>query len=184
MKKFTFLFLLTLSFIFLWGGISNANITVFRTSPDNTRAVFSHLNETKLFGLMIWAESLKTSSFEGRLAVGSVALERNDGYRWGIKKTLLHYDNYKYGWFSCFNPDDKGFQHLKRIALNFSYYFKRLNGLQESCRIATALLNGSQSRHKMVAEHRVKHYAAIGCENEWTRKMTVVAVLDGHKFLV
>jgi Cell Wall Hydrolase. len=179
MKNKLTLFLLVLSFMFLQWSVSDASIVALRTSPDNTRAVFAHLNGKQIFGLMIWAESLENSSFEGKLAIGSVALERNDYYRWGIKKICLQPRS-----FSRFNPDGKRFQLIKKIALNFDYYSKRMKGLQECYLVAEMLLNGSLPRHKLITNYNVKHFAAINCENGWTCKMTIVAVLDGHKFLV
>jgi hypothetical protein len=158
---------------------AQAAIVVFRTSPDNTRAVFSGLSDKQLFGLMIYGESLKNASFEGKLAVASVALERNDDYRWGIKKILLRPE-----WFSCFNPTDSGYPQLKKIALNYAYFLKRCRGLKECYSIAEALMNGSLNRHELIAKYHVTHYAAINIENKWIKTMTVVAVIDGHKFLV
>jgi hypothetical protein len=177
MKKI-FTLILTISFLFLFFGISHAGIVVLKTSTDNTRTVFNQLSAKQLLGLTIYAESRKNSSIEGRNAVGSVILERNDYYRWGVKKIIL-----QPLWFSPFNPTDKGFYQLKLTALNFRYYLKKNSSLQESYLVAEMLLNGSMPRHKVIAEYGVQHFTTIKCENRWTRKMVVVAVLDGHKFL-
>jgi hypothetical protein len=177
MKKI-FISILIISFSLFAFGISEASIVAINTSSDNTRNVFKNLSQKDLFGLMIWAESRKDSSFEGKLAVGSVVLERKDFYRWGVKKIILQPK-----WFSPFNPDDKNFKQIKSIALNFKRYLKTDKTLQESTLIAENLLNGYLHRHKIIADYRVKHFVALKVENRWTRKMVTVAVLDGHKFM-
>jgi len=146
-------------------------------ADDNPRAVFYQLSTKQLLGLMVAAESRENSSIEGRNAIASVALERNDYYGWGLKKIILHPK-----WFSSFNPDNQNFPKVRSIALNFRAALKKQKSLQESYLVADMLMKGTLPRHKVIVEYGVMHYAAIHVKNNWTRKMTVVMVKDGHNF--
>src|SRR3990170_4207690 len=97
---------------------------------------FGHLDDKQLMALTIYGEA-RGESRAGKIAVGSVILERVDHRAWDgdtIKEVCLM------PWqFSCFLPADPNFPALKLIAENFDVQRLRSRTLQLCYDIASGL---------------------------------------------
>jgi hypothetical protein len=147
--------------------------------------VFQRLPEKKLLALMIYGEA-RSNSFEGKVAVASVAMERVDyvesiiGKENGIlRKVLL-----KPKQFSCFNETDTQYDELFYIAYNWNYEIKINDSLRQCYGIAKGIINKQIQRHPVVVQYKIKNYMTSETIKDWEKGMRIVLVLDGHKFLV
>jgi hypothetical protein len=171
MKK---IIILILSAFFLYGtAVAQPNVV------ENPRAVFYHLNTKQVLALTIWAESNKKSSIEGRWMIGSVPLEIREWRHWSVKSICLHPK-----WFSCYNDWDKGYPLVEKVARDFKGSLKKYQSLKESYLIVDMLLSGALPIHPVIDKYGIRNFAKVNCHNKWINNMEVIAIVDGHKFMI
>lgn len=140
---------------------------------------FGHLTATRLMALTIYGEA-RGESKAGKIAVGSVILERVDHRKWdGTTITEVCLFPFQ---FSCFLPNDPNFNGLKLIAEDWNTKYMRSPVLQECYQIADGLINGDIPRTKEIAEAHCCQYKTIDCVASWTGKMKLIATINHHQF--
>jgi len=142
---------------------------------------FSHLEEAQLMALTIYGEA-RGESREGKIAVGSVILERVDNRDWDGK--TLHEVCLMPWQFSCFLPGDPNFKALKLIAGDWDTKVARSKVLLECYAIASGLLTGTIPRTPIIAERNCCQYKTKAAKAAWADKMERVAVIGHHEFYV
>jgi len=142
-------------------------------------ATFGSLTDDRLLALTIYGEA-RGESREGKIAVGSVILERVDHRDWDgrtIKEVCLM------PWqFSCFLPQDPNFKPLAFIADDFDLALQKSDSLRACYDIARGLLGGAIPRDAIIAEHHATQYKTIDCKASWAAKMRKVATVNHHEF--
>lgn len=143
--------------------------------------VFRKLTDTQLLALTIYGEA-RGESLAGRIAVGSVILERVNHRAWDgrtIQEVCL-----KPWQFSCYNEMDPNFGKLAKIAEQWDQAMALDPALNDCYTIASGLLDGSIPRTPEIAASNCCQYAtAAGAKSvKWDDKMTVVARIGNHIF--
>lgn len=142
-------------------------------------STFGHLSDAQLMALTIYGEA-RGEQYEGRVAVGSVILERVEHRNWDGKTVsevcLMPYQ------FSCFLPDDPNYPALKLIAQDWDGKIMRSPILRDCHNIANLLLTGTIPRTAEIADNQVTQYKTIKCRADWTKKMKKVATIGNHEF--
>lgn len=140
---------------------------------------FGHLSDSRLMALTIYGEA-RGEKYKGRVAVGSVILERVDHRNWDGKTVsevcLMPYQ------FSCFLPDDPNFPALKLIARDWEGRMSQSRDLRECYSVAVMLLSGAIPRTAEIAENQATQYKTIKCEAAWAKTMKKVATIGNHEF--
>jgi hypothetical protein len=135
-------------------------------------------------GLTIYGEA-RGESEEGKIAVGSVILERVDHREWDgdtIQEVcLMPYQ------FSCYLPADPNYPALKLIAQDWETKYLRSADLQDCYHIACDMLAGLISRTKEIAENHATQYLTTALRKtkacpEWVKKMKRVLTVGHHEF--
>ena len=142
---------------------------------------FGHLSEAQLMALTIYGEA-RGEAREGKIAVGSVILERVDNRDWDGK--TLHEVCLMPWQFSCFLPGDPYFKALKLIAEDWDAKITRSKALSECYSIAKGLLDGTIPRTPIIAEKNCCQYKTKVAKAAWANKMERVAVIGHHEFYV
>ncbi len=140
---------------------------------------FGHLTDAQLLALAIYGEA-RGETREGRIAVGSVILERRDAGGWfgeGIKGVIL-----KPYQFSCFLPGDPNFTTLRQIAENWQTFYENSTTMQKCFGIAAGLIGGGVPRDPVIATAHCKHYCTIDAKPSWKAKMRLVGTVNRHEF--
>jgi N-acetylmuramoyl-L-alanine amidase len=140
---------------------------------------FGDLADDQLLALAMYGEA-RGESMEGKVAMGSVVLERVDHRDWDgktIKEVLLL--NYQ---FSAFLPNDPNFKQLALIASDFDAALMKSAALSVCYDVARGLLNGTIPRDPIIAAHNICQYKVIGCPAAWADKMRLVATIGAHEF--
>jgi len=143
--------------------------------------IFSGLTEAQIMALTIYGEA-RGEPYEGKVAVGSVILERVEHRDWD-GKTLHEVCLMPYQ-FSCFLPADPNFKALKLIAGDWDTKITRSKALSECYSIAKGLLDGTIPRTPIIAEKNVCQYKTKAAKAAWANKMERVAVIGHHEFYV
>ncbi len=140
---------------------------------------FGHLEDAQLMALTVYGEA-RGEADEGKVAVGSVILERVERRDWDGKTVsevcLMPYQ------FSCYLPDDPNFQALKLIAGDWDAKMMHSRDLRGCYKIASGLLSGEIPRTPEIAEHHAMQYKTLKCRAAWAEKMKKVAVIGRHEF--
>jgi len=174
MKKIILIFL-----VLFFGFVSLADPAVYYNSSSNEmRELSKGLTNSQLLALAIYGES-RGESLEGKIAVGSVALERADKSK---AKNPLREILLKRKAFSCFNPKDPNFKVMKKIALNWNTYYKQSPKLEECFKVSWGLLDNEIPRNKHIELNNVTHYQKKGRNSYWSKKMILVKIIDNHEF--
>jgi len=140
---------------------------------------FGHLDDKQIMALTIYGEA-RGESDEGKIAVGSIILERVDHRKWDgdtIQEVCLMPFQ-----FSCFLPDDQNFKALKMIAEDWKEKFIRSTDLQDCYHITCDMLAGRILRTSEIAENHATQYKTIDCKAAWAKKMKKVATIGNHEF--
>lgn len=140
---------------------------------------FGHLTDRQLMGLTIYGEA-RGESKEGKIAVGSVILERVDHRNWDGK--TIHEVCLMPWQFSCFLPEDPNFPGLKFIADDWETKSMRSRDLQDCYGVASDLLNGTIPRTKEIEQSHATQYKTIDCQAAWASKMKLIATIGHHEF--
>jgi len=142
---------------------------------------FGHLSEAQLMALTIYGEA-RGEAREGKIAVGSVILERVDHRKWDgdtiHEVCLMPYQ------FSCYLPGDPNFKALKLIAGDWGTKIARSKVLSECYAITSGLLDGTIPRTPIIAERNCCQYKTKAAKASWADKMERVAVIGHHEFYV
>lgn len=140
---------------------------------------FGKLTDAQLLALTIYGEA-RGESREGKVAVGSVILERVDHRQWDgtdIKSVcLMPYQ------FSCFLPDDPNFNLLKKIAENWDTKAANYLVLMDCYYVAKNLIDGTLPRSKAIADAHATQYKTIACKASWADEMKKITTIGGHQF--
>jgi len=145
---------------------------------------FGGLEDAQLMGLTIYGEA-RGESGAGKIAVGSVILERVDHRNWDGKTVqevcLMPYQ------FSCFLPNDPNFKSLKLIAGDWDAKYNRSRDLQDCYHVAYDLLVGRIVRTPEIAESHATQYLTADLRKSkfcpsWVKEMKRVAVIGSHEF--
>ena len=142
---------------------------------------FGNLSPSQLMALTIFGES-RGESREGKIAVGTVILERVEHRDWDGRTIhevcLMPYQ------FSCFLPNDPNFAALKLIAENWTEKYRQSLDLQKCLQVVAGLIDGSIPRDKEIAANHATQYKTIDCKSSWANKMKKVATIGNHEFYV
>ena len=147
-------------------------------------ADFSHLTDQQLMGLTIYGEA-RGEICAGKIAVGSVILERVDHRDWdgdSIQEVcLMPYQ------FSCFLPNDPNYKALKMIADNWQEKYLRSNDLQDCYHCACDLIAGRTLRTADIEANHATQYLTTALRKSkacpgWVKKMKLVATIGNHEF--
>ncbi len=147
-----------------------------KIKPIDCKAPFRKLSTEQLLALTIYGES-RSESIEGKIAVGTVILQRHIQLNQSIKRVIL-----KHNQFSCFSLKDKQYERLTRIALNWKANYKKLPALQECYELSKGLLNGKIVGHKLLMENTATHFKTVKVTPKWSKKFRLICQIGGHQF--
>lgn len=144
---------------------------------------FLKLTPTQILALTIYGEA-RGESTEGKIAVGSVILERVDHRDWDGK--TIPEVCFKKWQFSCYNERDPNYPRLLHIAERWDVEFKMSVSLNDCYDIALGLMNGNIIRTPAIAEtHCCQYMTKEACEFvKWDDKMKVIVEIGNHLFFV
>jgi len=140
---------------------------------------FAHLDEIQLMALVIYGEA-RGEPRDGKIAVGSVILERVDHREWDGK--TIHEVCLMPLQFSCLRPADPNFKALRLIAEDWPSKFLRSQSLQECYQVADGLIKGDIPRTSEIAQAHCCQYKTITCKASWADKMTLILTTGNHQF--
>lgn len=140
---------------------------------------FGNLDGKQLLALTIYGEA-RGESLQGKIAVGSVILERVDKQGW-MGKTIQEVC-LKPSQFSCFLPKDTNFAALKLIAESWDAKYRNGLALQQCYNVARGLIDGLIQRTPEIVQHHITQYKTINCKAEWASKMKLITTIGNHEF--
>jgi len=143
------------------------------------KKIFGHLDDKQIIGLTIYGEA-RGESKPGRIAVGSVILERVDKQEW-MGKTIKDVCLMPYQ-FSCYLPADPNFEKLSAIAAAWDATYHQSIAVQECYAIASGLIDGTIARDETIAGAHATHYKTLSCRAAWESEMKKVAIIGRHEF--
>jgi spore germination cell wall hydrolase CwlJ-like protein len=146
-------------------------------------AAFLKLTPAQVLALTIYGEA-RGESTEGKIAVGSVILERVDHRDWDGK--TIPEVCFKRLQFSCYNEKDANYGILKDIAEHWQDKMANNKTLNGCFGIALGLINGDIPRTpEIAATHCCQYATAKGAEAvTWDDGMKVIAHIGNHIFFV
>jgi len=137
---------------------------------------FLKLSDRQLLALALYGEA-RGEITEGKIAVGSVILERvklNKWYGQGLQGVIL-----KPWQFSCFNESDPNYRKLLHIAEQWDEEMALNSALNDCYGIAAGLLDGTISPNVTAT-----HYHTVQADSKWDDRMTLVATIGRHEFFI
>ena len=141
--------------------------------------IFSNLTEAQIMALTIYGEA-RGESYDGKVAVGSVILERVDHREWDgdtiHEVCLMPYQ------FSCYLPGDPNFHALRLIAQDWETKAMRSMAMSECYQVATGLIDGIIPRTPEIAAAHCCQYKTIKARAAWAKKMKVILTINQHEF--
>lgn len=140
------------------------------------RDQFLKLTEKQILALVIYGEA-RGESAEGKIAVGSVILERVKRDGWFGKN--LHDVILKPYQFSCFLEQDPNYPKLLHIAEQWDEEMTSNAALNDCYGIASGLLSG-----KIPLSVMATHYKVFTCNVYWTKEMVRVTKIAAHEFYI
>ena len=144
-------------------------------------ASFLKLSPAQVLALTIFGEA-RGEPTPGKIAVGSVILERVDHRDWDGK--TIPEVCFKKWQFSCYNERDPNYPRLLHIAERWDGEMATSKTLNECFGIALGLINGSIPRTPEIAKNHVCQYAtSLGAMSAtWDDRMKVIAHIGAHIF--
>lgn len=142
---------------------------------------FGHLAPDQIMALTIYGEA-RGEKRAGRIAVGSVILERVEHRAWDgdniIDVCLWPYQ------FSIYLPGDPNRAVLKRIAENWDHYYFSSLPLQECHGIARGLIDGTIPRDPEISAAHCCQYLTTAAKEgvDWWKEMKFIKKVGGHEF--
>ncbi len=140
---------------------------------------FWKLSDKQVMALTIYGEA-RGEPTEGKIAVGSVILERVDHRDWDGK--TIHEVCLKPWQFSCFNLRDPNREKLLYVAGHWDSEMTLNTSLNNCYCIAAGLIDGLILRTKEIAENHATQYLTVGCDAAWEKKMKKVVTIGRHEF--
>lgn len=142
---------------------------------------FWKLTGKQLLALAIYGES-RGEPAEGKIAVGSVVLERVDHRAWD-GKTIPEVCLKKYQ-FTCFDPRDPNHGKLLHIAENWDAEMVTDAALNDCYGIACGLIDGRIPRTPEIAASHCCQYLTKAAKKgvDWWREMKLVLMIREHEF--
>jgi spore germination cell wall hydrolase CwlJ-like protein len=142
---------------------------------------FLKLSNAQVLALTIYGEA-RGESTEGKIAVGSVILERVDHRDWDGK--TIKEVCFKMWQFSCYLENDPNYGKLLNIAEQWNESMTTNTALNDCFCISLGLISGNIDRTpEIAAAHCCQYATAKGAENvTWDDKMKVVATIGHHIF--
>jgi len=142
---------------------------------------FLKLDDRQILALAIYGEA-RGESADGKIAVGSVILERVDHRAWDgktVSEVCL-----KRKQFSCFNPGNPNRGKLLHIAENWDEEMVTNPALNDCYTIACGLMNGTIPRTPEIAAAHCCQYLTPAAKRatDWWQSMTLVAAIGNHEF--
>ncbi len=140
---------------------------------------FEKLTDKQLLALNIYGEA-RGESTEGKIAVGSVVLERVDHRDWDGK--TVHEVCLKPYQFSCFNSNDPNRGKLLHIAEQWDIAIAINPVLNDCYCVASGLIDGIIPRTPAIADAHATQYLRTDHTAPWVDKMKKVAEVGRHSF--
>lgn len=140
---------------------------------------FLKLSEKQIMALTIYGEA-RGESTEGKIAVGSIILERVDHRDWDGK--TIHEVCLKPWQFSCFNERDPNYRKLLNIAEQWDKAISLKAELSNCFCIAAGLIDGLIVRTRSISENHATQYVRVDCAASWRKDMKKVATIGAHDF--
>lgn len=140
---------------------------------------FGELTDRQLMGLTIYGEA-RGESRAGRVAIGSVILERVEHRNWDgntIQEVCL-----KPYQFSCFLPNDPNYPKLRQIAENWFKSVMSDKALNDCYALASNLIDKMTPRNSMIKAHHVLQYKTKDCDAGWAKSMKLITIIGNHQF--
>jgi len=149
------------------------------------KKIFESLVDWQLLGLNIEREA-GGESYEGRVAVGTVTLERVDHRDWDgktLKEVILK--RWQFSWTMPEAGEDY-YEKAVWIASNWVDAYRKTKSLQECCEIAMGLLNGQIPRDPDLAncyQYMNPKTAEPGQEAKLLKSvMKIIKNIGAHRF--
>lgn len=150
------------------------------------KAIFEALTDEQLMGLCIEREA-GGEPLDGKIAVGTVILERVDHRNWDgktIKEVILK------AWQFSWTMPEAGisyYEEARRIAQSWDYEYMRRPALQVSLGVAVSMLKGDIPRDTdLAAEHCCQYLnpiTAAANRAKWLALgMTIIKKIGHHEF--
>ena len=150
---------------------------------DTNYLRYGHLSDAQVLAMTIWAEA-RGEPRDGKIAVGSVILERVDHRSWdGVNIKEVCFWPYQ---FSCYLDTDPNVRHLMSIAADFDQAVVVNESLVECYEIARGLLDGTVPRDLQIMSTHACQYLASWCKRgmsvPWWKDYKFVKRLGNHEF--
>lgn len=144
----------------------------------DSKASFRRLSTIQLLALTIYGES-RNESVEGKIAVGTVIIERYIHRKMDIKSVILEQKA-----FSCFNSDDKQYERLKNIALHWKSNYNNSRSLRECYKLSKGLVEGTIVGHRLLMENCATYFKTPAAKWRWkgSKNLRLVCKIGGHQF--
>lgn len=142
---------------------------------------FWKLSDKQILALTIYGEA-RGEPPQGKIAVGSVVLERVDHRDWD-GKTIPEVCLKKYQ-FTCFDPRNRNYGKLLQIAENWDAAIATDPALSDCYGIALGLIDGTIPRTpEIAASHCCQYLTKAGKKDVvWWTKMKLVLTVRTHEF--
>ena len=146
--------------------------------------IFGDLDNKQIMSLTLYAEA-RGESQDGKIAVGSVILERVDHRDWD-GKTIQDVCLKPYQ-FSCYLPGDPNFEGLRMIAKDWDNKIKSSVSLAACYQVASSMIDGIIPRTKEISESHCCQYLTTALRKsklcpEWVKKMKLILTEGHHEF--
>lgn len=144
-------------------------------------ASFLKLTPAQALALTIYGEA-RGESTEGKIAVGTVILERVDHRDWD-GKTITEVC-FKKWQFSCYNEHDPNYPKLLHIAERWDSEMAVTPNLNDCFGIALGLINGHIPRTPEIAASHCCQYMTAAARDKvtWDDKLKLVTTIGHHLF--
>lgn len=149
-----------------------------KEKPVDCKAPFRKLSAIQLLALTIYGES-RNESVEGKIAVGTVIIERHIHRNQSIKNVIL-----KHHQFSCFSLKDKQYDRLKNIAFNWKHSYRNSKSLRECYRLSKGLIDGTIVGNRLLMENEATYFKTpiAKWKPSMVPKLRFVCKIGGHQF--
>jgi len=141
--------------------------------------VFWQLSESQIMSVTLYGEA-RGESTEGKIAVGSIILERVDHREWDGK--TVHEVCLMPKQFSCFNEKDPNRIKLEFIASNWDAAMSCNIALNDCFCIALGLLQGTIQRTPEIAKSHATQYCRTDFDVYWKSSFKKVLTVGSHSF--
>jgi spore germination cell wall hydrolase CwlJ-like protein len=144
------------------------------------KQLFLDLTDAQIMGLCIWAEA-RSEGMEGRIAVGSVILNRVDHRKWDgetVHEVIMK--PWQFSWLNSLPPQtytDAQYDRCVEIARDFEAGYHEHPTLFVMLEIARNMLAGIVKRNVPSLE-----YHTLSVKPKWAEKLAVYKTIGAHIF--